>query len=326
MLDQLPELYFAILKGAQIELQPGAGIRCSFELPALGKRTKVAPTARDAIRAVLIELTELLTKTPTHEWPESWQCLISSASAANSNEEGRSERFQAKARQFTIGVTMPAKLKKSLQDLASQHDASFAEVARQIVSAGFEDFDERSFSESSVDLFRAFSSETARWQSAESAQVMVRLQAQLAVRLRAAAKEHRKSASEFGVMCLAHGFFLQTLLEEVEKKVTALRGNRLRALAPKVGLGSYVALLSGILVGSIAAPKKILKPLADVIEAPEFALKAFFRRSFENSTVPAFKAEKGKPQVASAPRSWEEAVRSLNLASEEVTKLLLLDK
>src|SRR5688500_3772418 len=101
MLDQLPELYFAILKNAHIEQQPGAGIRCSFELPVLGKRTKTAPTARDAIRAVLIELSELLTEAPSHEWPDDWRSFASSVSTSKAHEDERPERFQAKARQFT---------------------------------------------------------------------------------------------------------------------------------------------------------------------------------------------------------------------------------
>src|SRR4051794_12051004 len=82
MLDQLPGLYFAVLKSARVEQHAGAGIRCSFELPVLGKRTKTAPTARDAIRAVLVELSEVLTKTPSHEWPEAWRSLALSVSSA----------------------------------------------------------------------------------------------------------------------------------------------------------------------------------------------------------------------------------------------------
>jgi hypothetical protein len=68
-----------------------------------------------------------------------------------------------------------------------------------------------------------------------------------------------------------------------------------------------------------------LKRLSEVFEEPEFALTASFKRSFENSAIPAFKAENGKPRVFRSARSWEEAVKSLNLSPSQTTELLLLD-
>jgi hypothetical protein len=330
ILDQLPELYFAILKNTHIEQQAGQGIRCSFELPVLGKRTKTAPTVRDAIRAVLFELSEVLTRVPYHEWPQDWRALASSMAvelrSRPSTEGGDAERFRSKARQFTIGVTMPGNLKRSLQQIASEQHTSFAEVARKLAGVGFEDFDERSFSEGSEELLAAFSADIDKWQPSETEQVMVRLDHHLAVRLRSAAKEHGRSASEFGAICLAHGFDLRRLCADIEQKVAAVRGSRLRGLAPKVGLAKHVALLSGVLAGSIAAPRKVLKCLGEAFETPEYALTSFFNRSFESRAVPAFKAENGKPQVFGSPRLWEEAVKSLNLPPDQTKELLLLDE
>lgn len=329
MLDQLPELYFSILKNTHVEQQAGAEVRCSFELPVLGKRTTTAPTALQAIRAALLELTDVLTRTPPHEWPEGWHraALTPSAAAQGipSPENGKAERFQAKARQFTIGVTMPVSLKMCLQGIAEQQQVSFAEVARQLAGSGFEDFDERSYSEGSEELFALLSSEVRRWQPSDTEQVMVRMDPHLAVRLRSAAKEYRRSASEFGAMCLAHGFVLQTQLVEIEQKVAAYRGAAVRKLAPQVGLGTQAALLSGILAGTIRAPKKVLGRLSEIFEAPPRVLAEFFKRSFESRAVPAFKAENGKPQVAHSATSWEEAVNSLNLPAEQAKGLLQLD-
>jgi len=330
MLDQIPELYFAVLKNTHVEQPTEAEVRCSFELPVLGKRTKIAPTVREAIRAVLLELANVLTEMPAHEWPESWRRLALSTSAApglkRSREHDKTERFQAKARQFTIGVTMPVNLKLSLQGIADQQQTSFAEAARRFVGAGFEDFDERSFSEGSEALLSLLSSEVGKWQPSEGEQVMVRLDQYVAVRLRSAAKEYSRSASEFGAMCLAHGLVLQTQLFDVEQKVAAYRGAAVRRLAPKVGLGTHVALLSGILAGTIVAPKRVLGHLSDVLEASETALTSFFKLSFESRAVPAFKAENGKPQVARSVTSWEEAVRSLNLPADEARRLLQLNE
>jgi hypothetical protein len=330
MLDQLPELYFAVLKNTQIEQQIGTGVRCSFELPIVGKRTKTAPTARDAIRAVLIELSELLTQTPTSEWPADWHTLVLSVSSTmrktSQKEREKAERFQSKVRQFTIGVTMPTELKLSLQNIADEQDMSFAEVSRQLTGIGFDDFDERSFSEGSEELLGGFLSEIDEWQPSEREQVMVRLEPNLAIRLRSAAKEYRRSASEFGALCLAHGFVLQTQLAIVEQKIAAVRGSRVRGLAPKVGLGTHAALLSGILAGSIAAPKKVVKGLQSFFETPEFVLRAFFKRSFDSRAAPAFKAENGKPQIPRSARDWKEAVKTLKLPPDETKQLLGLDE
>ncbi|MEJ5999729.1 hypothetical protein [Paucibacter soli] len=326
MLDQLPELYFAVLKSTQIERNAGAGIRCSFELPTLGKRTKTAPTAREAIRAVLLELSDVLTMTPVDQWPAGWHMLASQGASTSKDDGRKPERFQSKARQLTIGVTMPVTLKVSLQNIADQQKSSFSEVARQLAGVGFEDFDERSFSEGSDDLLSSFSSELRKWPLLETEQVMLRLDPHLGVRLRSAAKEYSRSASEFGAMCLAHGLALQTQLVELEQKVAAVRGAAVRKLAPQVGLGTQVALLSGILAGTVRAPKKVLKSLSEFFETPQLALTEFFKRSFESRVVPAFKAENGKPQVSHSATSWEDAVRSLNLPVAQAKELLQLDE
>ncbi len=329
MLDQLPELYFSILKNAHIEQPPGSQARCSFELPILGRRTTTAPTALQAIRAALLELTDVLTRTPPNEWPEGWHQAASSLTAASprrpASADDKAERFQAKARQLTVGVTLPVSLKASLQNLAEQQQVSFAEIARRLATVGFEEFDERSYSEGSEQLFAMLSDDVRRWLPSDTEQVMLRVDPRLAVRLRSAAKEYRRSASEFGAMCLAHGLVFQSQLAELEQKVAAYRGAAVRKLAPQVGLGTHAALLSGILAGTIRAPRKVLGKLSEVFGAPQRALAEFFRHFFESRAVPAFKAANGKPQVARSATSWEDAVKSLNLSAEQAKELLELD-
>ncbi|AIV47776.1 hypothetical protein X899_2997 [Burkholderia pseudomallei TSV 25] len=330
LLAQLPNLYLAVFQSTQLEHGVGNEVRCSFELPSLGKRTRTASTAREAIHAILIELSDILTHMPLHEWPKDWvqQALpaTSSTGSASVLESEKAERFQSKARQLTIGVTLPVTLKQSLSGLAEQQGTSFADVARQLVAVGYDDFDDRSFSEGSEGLLSKFVSEVGNWLPSDTEQVMLRLEPSLAVRLRSSAKEYRRSASEFGAMCLAHGLVLQTQLVELEQKVAAFRGAAVRKLAPQVGLGTQAALLSGVLAGSIRAPKKVLRRLSEVFEATELALTEFFRRSFESRAVPAFKAEKGKPQVSPSATSWEDAVKSLNLPADRAKELLQLDE
>jgi hypothetical protein len=331
MLEKLPGLYFAILRGTHIEREASGEIRCSFELPVIGKRTKTAPTAREAIRAVLLELTDALTQFPADQWPAVVRYVSSSTPAVDKNgsvneEPGKVKRFKAKARQFTIGVTMPVNFKLSLQRIADQQNMSFAEAARRLIDVGFEDFDDRSYSENSQKLLSTLSSELEAWQPSDTEQVMVRLDTNVAVRLRSAAKEYRKSSSEFGAMCLSHGFELQTQLFELEQKVASSRGAPIRKLAPQVGLEAYPALLSGILAGSIRAPKKVQRRLSEVFGATERSLVEFFNRSFDHRLVPAFKAENEKPQVKRSATAWVDAVNSMNLPLDQAEKLLELDE
>lgn len=331
MLDQLPALYFAILKDTRIEPVADHGVRCFFDLPVLGRTSKTAPTAREAIRAVLLELSDSLTSMPMDQWPSDWHAFLSQPSEAKPllnarTSEGKTERFQAKGRQATIGVTMFLSLKYSLQNIAEQQRTSFSEVARHLAFVGFEDFDERSFFESSDKLLSKLSTELRKWSALETVQVMLRLDQDLAVRIRSSAKEYRRSASEFGAMCLAHGLVIQTELVELEQKVAAYRGPSVRNLAPLVGLGSYAAaLLSGVLVGSIVAPKRLLARLSEVLEVTDLALSEYLRRTFVNRPVPAFKAENGKPQVTPSATPWRDAVQSLKLPSEQARELLQLD-
>jgi hypothetical protein len=325
MLDQLPGLYFAVLKTAQIE-QIETGVHCSFELPLIGKRTKSAATVADAILALLIELSEVLTKTPIQEWPDAWRELATATPSMAPSKQTNGERFQSKTRQFTVGVTMPIKLKAFLQASATKQRTSFAEATRQLTSIGFENFDERSFSEGSEQLFSAFSVELAKWQPAKSEQVMIRLDPGLAVRLRASAKQYGRSASEFGAMCLAHGLVLQAALAEVERKVQAVQGPAIRRFEPKVGLGTPVELLSGVLAGTINPARQVLRRLGEVFDVPAFAVAAFFKRSGDSHAVPAFKAQNGKPEVFRSAVPWEDAVKSLKLPPERTRELLRLDE
>jgi hypothetical protein len=146
-----------------------------------------------------------------------------------------------------------------------------------------------------------------------------------AVRLRSTAKEYEKSVSELTVMCAAHGIAMQRLLEPLEFRVSNCKGAAVRSLASKLGLQPVAApLVSGILAGSIRAPRKLLPKLALILEAPESLLSTVFRGSFDRRLVPAFKAEAGKPVLPIAPATWATAVKALDLSPEDAKALLEL--
>lgn len=331
LLEILPDIYFAVLKNTFIEEESDSLVRCTFELPLIGKRTKVAPNAIDAMREVLAEISELLTSRPEDSLQDAWHNIMSSKMVSPEHvfqppSELREDRFQSKPRQLTIGITIPATLKSSLKEIAEIQNLSFSEVARELTSIGFDEFDKRVFSESSKKLISEFLLDIKKWNNSETEQIMLRTEPNLAIRIRTTAKEFKRSASEFGTMCMAHGLTRQLQLTSLEQKISAVRGSALRDLAPQMGLQSNVSLLSGVLAGSIKAPKKLLIRLSNYFDAPEISLITFFKLSCASRAVPAFKAENGKPQVCKLATSWEDAVKASGLPETQVQELLELNR
>lgn len=69
-------------------------------------------------------------------------------------------------------------------------------------------------------------------------------------------------------------------------------------------------------------PQKLLDALSTNLDVSRVALKQVLVELFEESAVPAFKSEEGKPHVHLEPQKWEEAVRSLALPDDETTRLM----
>jgi hypothetical protein len=322
LLPKLSDTLAHSLQAARLEYQVGGQVACAFEVPGIGKCATSADSTYEAIQLALVELANLLT-VPTLKH----LALQMNETSLNKDAGGAtsisSERFQSKARQQTVGVTLPAELKDHLNSLAGLQDTSFAEVSRRFVVFGFEDFVDRSLYASSTTLFDLLTNELHKWQGSSSEQVMLRLDPNHAVRIRLAAKEYGKSASELSVLCIAHGLKMQELLVSIEQKVTSCKGAAIRSLLPKLGLQSFATpLISSVLAGSVRAPKTLLRRLATVFEAPESLLSTLFRRSFDQRLVPAFKAEEGKPELTASVIPWTIAVKSLNLPPEQAKTLL----
>lgn len=233
------------------------------------------------------------------------------------------ERVLSKARQQTLGASLPLSLKEHLDSVAAEEATSFAEVCRRFVLFGFEDVVAQSLHASPTSLFEMLGHELQEWDGSTSEQVMVRLDPGHAVRLRSIAKEYQKSISELTVLCTAHGVSLQRTLTSLESKVSNCKGASIRNLVVKLGLQpTATPLVSSILAGNVKAPRKLLARLASAFEAPESLLSTLFRGSFDRRLVPAFKAEGVKPRLSTAPATWTSAVKSLNLSAEDTKALL----
>jgi len=115
-------------------------------------------------------------------------------------------------------------------------------------------------------------------------------------------------------------------IDTLEVRVSDLRGPALRNLAQDVGLGSHVALLSGVLAGTVRAPVRLLERLTKIFEVSAFELSELFAQCFERRKLPAFKAGTDKPHVDLCVTPWSEAVAKLNLPREQAQALLDLDR
>lgn len=322
LLARLPDAFSSILLTFQLDRQDERLVVVTYEISGAGKRHAVGSSSNEAIRRALVDVSSFLT--PTEEGQDAAR-LDGTSTEIESDEETlcSTERSLSKARQQTLGATLPLRLKEHLASIASAEATSFAEVCRRFVLFGFEDFVARSLYASPASLFEMLGHELHEWQDTNAEQVMVRLDPGHAARLRSSAKEYEKSVSELTVLCAAHGLVMQRLLSTLESKVSTCKGAAIRGLVAKLGLQPVAApLVSGILVGNVRAPRKLLSRLAVAFEAPESLLSTLFRGSFDRRLVPAFKAEAGKPALSTAPSTWTSAVKSLSLPAEEAKVLL----
>jgi hypothetical protein len=113
-------------------------------------------------------------------------------------------------------------------------------------------------------------------------------------------------------------------LKATQDKIASFQGPAIRNLCTELAI-PHVALLSGVLAGTISPPIKLLRRLGENFGEPIAALRESFSQSFRARPMPAFKSENGKPSVSTRPKSWEEAVRSLDLSDEQTKSLLAWD-
>jgi hypothetical protein len=323
LLSRLPDTFSSILRTAQLQATPEGHISVSYEMQGSLKRAVTAASPNEAIRLALVDVATYMTASAQkYEAAQMSACAIGAKLAT---EACSPERTLSKVKQQTLGASLPSRLRKHFSELAATEATSFADVCRRFVVFGFEDFVARSLYASPTSLFGVLANELHEWDDSSNEQVMVRLDPGHAVRLRSTAKEYEKSVSEFTVLCAAHGIAMQRLLEPLESRVSKCKGAAVRTLVSKLGLQPFaVPLVSGILAGSVRAPRKLLPKLALALEAPESLLSTVFRGGFDQRLVPAFKAGAGKPVLSTAPATWTTAVKTLNLSPEDVKALLEL--
>ncbi|WP_125469875.1 hypothetical protein [Caballeronia telluris] len=258
---------------------------------------------------------------------EPTEAVMHSESQHRANETSRT-----KERQDTIGVSSKRALQVAVGELADLRGDSVAAIARELVADGFEEFERRSRDESPTKLLLSYELRLSALDGDDTVQWMVRLSRHLSIRLKLTAKEYGKSSSQLVAMCmvnslsrqqrLARSAATETELVLARAAVAGVKGPKVRRLAVDIGIGNYAMLVSGILAGTIEPPPKLLDAISKNLDVSRVALKQVLCESFEESEVPAFKSEEGKPQVLLEPQKWEDAVRSLALTDAETARLM----
>ncbi len=338
-IDEWMRLLTAVVARPTFEYDEGRqSTKCAVIVPTRGRVEAEGESVEVATANLMSKIQSVLGNASSNgHWPLEWHQLASTVQIVRSEQspDGTSlqlhsasseSRMTTKQRQETIGVSCKRSLQTFIAGCASSSGESAAQVARLLLSDGFEDFEERTITHSANRVFAVFQKDYDQLASSETTQWMVRTSPSLFVRIRLTAKEHGKSASQLSAMCMAHALVKRQVteleLEKAQTQVMAVQGPKVRKLAAEIGLGKNTALINGVLAGRVAAPSQVLQLLSDRFQVAALALAESFRRSFSANTVPAFKAEDGKPFVQSEPQSWSVAVHSLKLTDSETEKLM----
>ncbi|WP_176060976.1 hypothetical protein [Paraburkholderia sp. BCC1876] len=343
ILDEWARLVWAMSTTAKFSHDEQASlVKCVVALPNAGKLSVCAETAQVAAIQMMTALSDNVREAWVGErWVPEYQELLNRVrlpmQAAEAMMQGETQQFadasiRTKERQDTIGVSSKKALQTSVNALADLRGDSLAAIARELVSEGFEEFEKRSLCESPRKLLDSYESKLSALEGDETTQWMVRLNRHLSIRMKLTAKEYGKSASQLVAMCMTEALSKHEVaaaqaataaeLALARAAVVKVKGPAVRKLAQDVGIGNQGGLMSGMLAGKIQTPRALLKSLSIKLEVSAAALSQVFADSFQSATIPAYKAEEGKPYVRLVPQTWEDAVKSLGLPDDETTKLL----
>lgn len=316
-----------------------SAVRCTVNLP----NEEVLDVSASSAEAAAFEMMSTLNSRvlEAHSdtgWDAEYQKILdkghepTEAVMHSESQHRASETSRTKERQDTIGVSSKKALQLAVGELADLRGDSVAAVARELVAEGFEEFERRGRDESPSKLLLSYESRLSALEGDDTVQWMVRLSRHLSIRLKLTAKEYGKSSSQLVAMCMADSLSRQQRLAQsaateaelvlARAAVAGVKGPKVRQLAVDVGIGSYAMLVSGMLAGTIETPPKLLDAISANLDVSRVALRQVLSESFEESAVPAFKSEEGKPHVHLEPQKWEDAVRSLALSDDETNRLL----
>lgn len=234
----------------------------------------------------------------------------------------------------TVGVYVPVAMHVELKSLAKRQGKKFAVLIRELVSGGYERFEEAIEDRSPRKVLDGYEQKVAIY-TGESQQWMARLDRTLSLELKLTAKEYGRSASQIvgGLLAeeLSHCLQAKGAIVGAEVEVERARlaiaevvGPRATELADYLGLHGKRRLVNEVLGGLVRAPGALLGKIAEYFAVSREAVAQAVGLNFRQMPTPSYKAPNGQPRMLTEPVPWEDAVKALRLPRDEEAKLLAI--
>ncbi|MEW7374989.1 hypothetical protein [Pseudomonas putida] len=333
--------YMSLTKAAQ-------GLRCRLTLPdgtCLDVQGKDEPHVALNLMHALVNVMPLA---PREEQKEKMSvstrepAVNSQATETIMHSEVRAKQMDEATRKAReqIGVTTKVSLLEEIDAVAKQRGISRAIAARDLLQDGLTRFDRESRTKSTSKLLAEYERKANDFAGAQTKNWSIRAERRLVMKTQLTAGEYERSTSSFvnGLLAeaLSHCPVAAALavkapviadasvalaLEAIER----VKGPKAKQIAAEADLGDNRVLATLILGGSVFAPARVIRKMADYLQVPFDAFSVALERRFTSQPVPAFKATAGKPQVDLQRKSWSVAVKELELSPDEEARLLKLE-
>lgn len=238
-----------------------------------------------------------------------------------------------------IGVTTKITLLAEIDAVAGRRGVSRATAARDLLQDGLTCFNQESKSKSTSKLLTEYERKANDFAGAKTQNWSIRADRRLVMKTRLAAGEHERSTSLFvnGLLAEALSHHVSVPTAEIDSTISdasvvlaieaikGVRGPRAKAIAVEAGLGENRTLATLILNGSVFAPARVARKMAEYLQVRFDVFSVALERRFMSQPVPAFKATSGKPEVDLQRKTWVVAVKELELPADEEARLLKLE-
>ncbi|WP_426619484.1 hypothetical protein ACP3TY_06035 [Pseudomonas rustica] len=326
----------------------GEGVRCRLTLP---DGTYVTVIGKDEPHVVLKLMSELVSVMPHTQHEEQNEKLSVSTIQPVVDSQVRETimHSEVKAKQMDeatrkareqIGVTTKVSLLDEIDQVAKSRGVPRSVAARDLLQDGLNRFDRESRTKSTSTLLAEYERKANDFSGAKTQNWSIRAERRLVMKARLTAGEYERSTSLFvnGLLAeaLSHCPTAVALAQKspviseasvmmAVKAINGVRGPKAKTIAIEAGLGENRALAQMILSGSVFAPARVLRKMADFLQVPIDAFSVALERCFASQSLPSFKATEGKPEVDLRRKPWDVAVKELQLPANEEARLLQLE-
>ncbi|KWV82724.1 hypothetical protein [Pseudomonas fluorescens] len=324
------------------------GVRCRLTLPDGNCVNVHGQDEPHVVLNLMHALVNLMPQTPSEDQREKLS-VSTKQPVVNSQVMEMIMHSEVKAKEMDeatrrareqIGVTTKVSLLEKIDSVAKSRGVSRAVAARDLLQDGLTRFDRESRTKSTSKLLAEYERKASDFVGADTQNWSIRAERRLVMKAQLTAGEYERSTSSFvnGVLAeaLSHCPVAAALAEKAPaitdasvalalEAIERVKGPKAKQIAAEADLGDNRVLATLILSGSVFAPARVVRKMADYLQVPFDAFSVALERRFTSQPVPAFKATSGKPEVDLQRKSWTVAVKELELSPDEEARLLQLE-